>query len=154
MNPVLYVLSKYFWPAFGGSIFGLAVFAYAPHLAEMYPQRQDAIYIVAILLTFIFSALPVLSFLFVVYFLPAIAAKGYRHRNERAIFALNLLLGWTFVGWALALVWALTDDPAPALPTPEPAPAEAQIGAPSDKEELIGWKVLRAFKEGLLGGRQ
>jgi len=28
------------------------------------------------------------------------------------LFALNLLLGWTVVGWVAALVWALTKDPA------------------------------------------
>jgi Superinfection immunity protein len=27
-----------------------------------------------------------------------------------AIFALNLLLGWTFLGWVAALVWALTNS--------------------------------------------
>lgn len=41
-----------------------------------------------------------------VYFLPTIVAG--RHRNSSAIFILNLLLGWTFVGWVIALVWAFT----------------------------------------------
>jgi Superinfection immunity protein len=31
-------------------------------------------------------------------------------KNWVAIFALNLLLGWTVVGWVIALVWALTKD--------------------------------------------
>jgi hypothetical protein len=31
--------------------------------------------------------------------------------NAGAIFALNLLLGWTLVGWVVALVWALAVDP-------------------------------------------
>lgn len=43
-----------------------------------------------------------------VYFFPAIMARG--KRNAGAIFALDLLLGWTFVGWVIALVWALTKD--------------------------------------------
>jgi hypothetical protein len=38
------------------------------------------------------------------YFLPAIV--GSRKRNSGAIFILNLFLGWTFVGWVVALVWA------------------------------------------------
>lgn len=42
------------------------------------------------------------------YFLPFIV--GYNKRNSTAIFALNLLLGWTFVGWVISLVWALTKD--------------------------------------------
>jgi hypothetical protein len=45
------------------------------------------------------------------YFLPTII--GWHKRNAGAIFVLNLLLGWTLVGWVVALVWALTSD-APA----------------------------------------
>lgn len=43
------------------------------------------------------------------YFLPAFLAAG-KKRNSTAIFWLNLLLGWTFLGWVVALVWALTKD--------------------------------------------
>lgn len=46
----------------------------------------------------------------VVYFLPTIIAFNRGTRNGGAIFALNLLLGWTFIGWGIALVWALTVD--------------------------------------------
>ena len=42
------------------------------------------------------------------YFLPTII--GRNKRNAGAIFALNLLLGWTLVGWVVALVWALTHE--------------------------------------------
>jgi hypothetical protein len=35
---------------------------------------------------------------------------GLRKRNAPAIAALNLLLGWTFIGWVIALVWAMTVD--------------------------------------------
>lgn len=44
-------------------------------------------------------------FLIVIYFLPSLAASG--HPNALAIFLLNLFLGWTFVGWVMALVWAV-----------------------------------------------
>jgi ABC-type sugar transport system permease subunit len=44
------------------------------------------------------------------YFLPfAIAFKGKR-ANSGAIFALNLFLGWSLIGWVVALVWALKDE--------------------------------------------
>lgn len=45
-------------------------------------------------------ALPVL------YFLPALIASRRQNRQWRAITVLNLFLGWTFVGWVVALVWA------------------------------------------------
>jgi T4 superinfection immunity protein len=42
------------------------------------------------------------------YFLPAVIASCRGHHNQGAIFALNLLLGWTLLGWVAALVWSLT----------------------------------------------
>jgi uncharacterized membrane protein HdeD (DUF308 family) len=47
----------------------------------------------------------------VLYFAPALTAVYREHRNTTAIFALNLLAGWTFVGWVIALVWSLTASP-------------------------------------------
>jgi hypothetical protein len=46
------------------------------------------------------------------YFLPTFV--GQSKRNAGAIFVLNLLLGWTLVGWVVALVWAMTVDAPPA----------------------------------------
>lgn len=43
-----------------------------------------------------------------IYFLPTIV--GWNKRNSGAILTLNLLLGWTFIGWVVALVWAMTHD--------------------------------------------
>lgn len=42
------------------------------------------------------------------YFVPTIVASMRNHENAVAIAALNLLLGWTLVGWVAALVWSLT----------------------------------------------
>ena len=42
------------------------------------------------------------------YFLPWIIAWRRNHHNTLAIFVLNLLCGWTVVGWVAALVWAVT----------------------------------------------
>lgn len=44
----------------------------------------------------------------VFYFIPTLAAASEKHHNLRAIFALNILLGWTVLGWIAALIWALT----------------------------------------------
>ena len=42
------------------------------------------------------------------YFLPTIIALLRGHRNALAIFLLNFFLGWTFIGWVVALVWSAT----------------------------------------------
>ncbi|EPY7042218.1 superinfection immunity protein [Klebsiella pneumoniae] len=48
--------------------------------------------------------------LLVVYFIPAIIASNRKHSNSGAIACLNIFLGWTFIGWVVALVWAFTDN--------------------------------------------
>lgn len=61
--------------------------------------------------------------LLALYLLPTIIAMSRRHLNAGAILALNLLLGWTLLGWVLALVWSLTNSTTshiPALPTERP----------------------------------
>ena len=45
-----------------------------------------------------------------VYSLPAIVAYHRHHRHRLAILALNILLGWSFLGWVIAMVWACTND--------------------------------------------
>jgi predicted MFS family arabinose efflux permease len=48
--------------------------------------------------------------LVVVYFAPALIALNRRHRKRKAIFVLNLLLGWTLIGWIAAIAWSYTDN--------------------------------------------
>lgn len=50
----------------------------------------------------------------VVYLLPTILAFRKGHPNRRGIFLLNLLTGWSVIGWALALVWSLSGKGASA----------------------------------------
>ncbi len=58
------------------------------------------------------------------YFLPSII--GQKKQNFGAILCLNLFLGWTVLGWIVALVWAATQDtqavviaqPLPVAPRP------------------------------------
>lgn len=52
-----------------------------------------------------FLLIALVSFL---YFLPGIVASSRSHHQAVAIFVLNIFLGWTFVGWVVALVWACT----------------------------------------------
>jgi hypothetical protein len=59
------------------------------------------------LLAFFF---PIFGFGFVLYFLPAIIAFARSKRDAVSILVLNLFLGWTMIGWVIALVWALKED--------------------------------------------
>ena len=42
-----------------------------------------------------------------IYFAPAVVAIARRHERRLSVFALNLLAGWTVVGWIVALLWSL-----------------------------------------------
>ena len=62
-------------------------------------------------LIFLTPAIPFIILLFVcvsigLYFLPSILA--IHKKNHFGIFLLNLLLGWTFIGWVVCLVLAIT----------------------------------------------
>lgn len=46
------------------------------------------------------------------YVLPAIVAVARDHEHKGIIFLLNLLLGWSIVGWGILLIWAFRSDPA------------------------------------------
>lgn len=48
-------------------------------------------------------------FLLFIYFVPAIIAIARKHQYVLQITLLNALLGWSFFGWAAALIWATTD---------------------------------------------
>ena len=57
------------------------------------------------------------------YFLPTAIAMMREKRNRIPILALNLFLGWTLVGWVVALVWALMAEDRPRrAPTLQAAP--------------------------------
>lgn len=43
-----------------------------------------------------------------VYVLPTIVAVYRQHHNRVPITLVNVLLGWTAIGWVVALVWAFT----------------------------------------------
>jgi|SRR5215472_9021553 len=56
------------------------------------------------------------------YFLPAFLARN--KPNFTSILILNILGGWTFIGWIIALVWAISSDSQrPVVATAQTAPA-------------------------------
>src|ERR1051325_5071725 len=56
------------------------------------------------------SSLLILPLMAFVYFAPTLNAYKRGHRERTAIFVLNLLLGWTLLGWAAAWVWSYTSQ--------------------------------------------
>ena len=68
------------------------------------------------------------------YFLPTICARNNGHHNEGAILVLNLLLGWTLVGWVVAMVWACMKLPV--------APQTTAVDPPKTADPR--WQDLRA----------
>lgn len=50
-----------------------------------------------------------------IYLLPTWLAVLFEHPHALAIFLINVLLGWSFVGWVAALVWALLRDGTPIV---------------------------------------
>ncbi|MXY44549.1 MAG: superinfection immunity protein [Dehalococcoidia bacterium] len=53
------------------------------------------------------EGLVLLLLLLLLYFLPTVVAAVRSKRNTAAIFVANLFLGWTVIGWIIALVWSL-----------------------------------------------
>ncbi len=45
-----------------------------------------------------------------VYFFPTDIANKRNAEHVTGIFILNLFLGWTLVGWVIALVWAVSSE--------------------------------------------
>ena len=56
----------------------------------------------------VMQGLEILGFIAGLYMLPFIVAAVRSHHQTLAIFVLNLLAGWTFIGWLVAIVWACT----------------------------------------------
>lgn len=51
---------------------------------------------------------PALLIIAALYFLPTLVAGIRSCRRGPGIFVLNLLLGWTVIGWIVALVWSFS----------------------------------------------
>ena len=85
--------------AFAGVIAGIGV------IGEVLGSNGSLGELVGILIfaSVIFVIFPLVL---LVYFLPAIEAKRHNHSHYLGILTLNTALGWTFLGWLGALVWA------------------------------------------------
>lgn len=62
------------------------------------------------------------------YFLPAYLARN--KPDFTLILVVNFLVGWTFIGWIIVLIWALTAKPkSPTQPAATPPPQSAAAGS-------------------------
>jgi len=70
------------------------------------------------------------------YFLPAILADRRKRRDALTLALFNACLGWTVLGWLLALYWSL-----------QPNPPETLAGDVMQKRKTLS---LRAFSSALM----
>ena len=56
----------------------------------------------------------------VLYFVPFLIAASRDHHRTGVIFIINLFLGWTFLGWVVALAWGLSRTPGKFQVTDQP----------------------------------
>lgn len=72
------------------------------------------------------------------YFLPSGIAQHRNHPSVVGIFLLNLFLGWSLVGWVVALVWAVSGPPWPDPSKPSPiASSSPTKRCPACAEEVL-----------------
>ena len=72
------------------------------------------------------------------YLLPTYEAWSRQHVNLAPIALVNLLLGWTLLGWVAALVWALKRAEPVALAEESPAaPLKPTTTCPYCAEEIL-----------------
>lgn len=76
-------------------------------LSQRFPGYED----------WIIALLPVLL---IAYFTPVLVAVLRKHRFTTAIGLINLLLGWTVIGWLASIVWAVNKDVRETPQDPDP----------------------------------
>jgi len=65
---------------------------------------------ISIFLSSDYGLLPFLIiFGLLLYFIPSIVAFSKNRHNKSAVLVLNIFLGWSFIGWIVALVWAVSN---------------------------------------------
>lgn len=73
----------------------------------------------------VFLILAIIAFicLILVYFIPTIIACRRNYINKGPVIIINIFLGWTYIGWVIALAWSLKKDVLP----PEKSVTPTQI---------------------------
>lgn len=89
-----------------------------------------------------------------IYCIPALLAQARLHSQAVPILFLTLLLGSTFVFWALALVWALMEDNRPAAPVAAATAPPPTSLTPGDVAGSVAFKMGSALGSVLGGDRK
>jgi hypothetical protein len=85
-------------------------------------------------------ALLVLLALLAAYFLPAFIATRRKVPHRGSVVVINVFLGWTMVGWVVALAMACRDPrPQPALAPPGPPPSGVHAAPSSPQPPPTRW---------------
>jgi hypothetical protein len=63
--------------------------------------------------SFSFIFFTILLFLGAIFFLPSIIAFNREHRNRWVILVINIVFGFTLLGWLVALIWSLNKIDSP-----------------------------------------
>lgn len=94
------------------------------------------------------------------YLLPTYEAWKRDHKSLSSIALLNIFLGWTVIGWIVAIVWACKSQvqdvavvhaySAPSAPAPAPAPASAPVPAPASTVTDELRKLAQLRDDGIL----
>jgi hypothetical protein len=81
------------------------------------------------------------------YFLPTIIA--YNKSFIMQVFLLNLLLGWTVIGWVIAIIWAVKEEKKPQIQYSsvqnDEYPSSKQDDSPKSLTEEL--KLIQEMKE-------
>jgi Superinfection immunity protein len=85
-------------------------------------------------------ALLVLLALLAAYFLPAFIATRRKVPHTGSVVVINVFLGWTMVGWVVALAMACRDPRLqPALAPPGPPPSGVHTAPPPPQPPPARW---------------
>lgn len=82
-------------------IFGIIIFFLIGFLSS--PQFYSKIKIVPFV-----ESLMIVALVFGTYFLPMIIALIRKHKQTNPIVIVNIFLGWTLIGWVVALAWSVS----------------------------------------------
>ncbi len=86
-----------------------------------------------------------------VYFLPTFVGRGKQERLS--IFILNFFLGWSFLGWVMALIWAVATDTQVAMNQKKDLLTQLRELGRLHREGILSHEEFKNVKEVLIAGK-